>query len=232
MSFDKSLYPASVPPPEAFTLRHLPFVGQTDTPVEYGSVSAVAVEGRTVVLQLDDVVYPCAGEAPFTLSYEKSATGKNLRTMTGELAADIDAVLVTNTRWPLCGTNWLNEALVGSVILRGKRPFATAEAPKPAWFAVTASGGPVTVTGAAFDPDDAHVLKLTLDREFAVGETVTVSYTRPQGASGLWDADGRQLSDLADVTVTPAPPGGPRWRSSRTRARTTPTRSARRSACV
>ena len=206
--FDSALDPASVPAPGSFTLHHPPVEGQTDAPEEYGSVTAVAVEGKTVVLQLDDVVYPCTKATPFTLTYEKSATGKNLRTMTGHLADDIDAAPVTNRWWwERCEENWLNGAFVGSVILRAKRPFATTEAPKPAWFAVTASGGPVTVTGAAFDPDDAHELKLEVSRAFGADETVTVSYTRPQGASGLWDVDGRQLADLSDVSVTPAPPG-------------------------
>ena len=113
---------------------------------------------------------------------------------------------VTNSRKSKCGTNWWESASEGSVILRGKRPFTTARAPDQAWFTVTASGGPVTVTGAAFNPDDAHELKLTLDREFAADETVMVSYTRPPGASGLWDADGKQLADMVDMTVTRAAP--------------------------
>ena len=209
ISFDKSLDPASVPAPEAFTLRHVQGAGVTETPPEYGSVTAVAVRGRTVVLELANPVLPCAGvdadgypQPPFTLSYAKSATGPNLRTISGHLAPDIDAEEVGNAGADRCAVYWLYVASEGSVILRGKRPFATGAPAQPAWFTVTASGGPVTVTGAAFDPDDAHVLKLTLDREFAAGETVTVSYTRPQGAAGLWDASGRQLADLSDVTVT------------------------------
>ena len=74
-----------------------------------------------------------------------------------------------------------------------------------------ASGGPVTVTAAAFGPDDAKELKLEVSREFGPHETVTVSYTRPQGASGLWDADGNQLADIADAPVTGSgePAAGP-----------------------
>ena len=60
----------------------------------------------------------------------------------------------------------------------------------------------MTVTGAAYSPDDPHELKLTLDREFAPGETATVSYTRPAGVGGLWDVTGRQLADLAGASVT------------------------------
>ena len=45
------------------------------------------------------------------------------------------------------------------------------------------------------------MLKLTLSREFAAGETVTASYRRPAGAHGLWDVDGNQLGDVADHPV-------------------------------
>ena len=85
----------------------------------------------------------------------------------------------------------MNGMVNGSVIITAKRPFAKNKGePKPEWFTVTASGGAVTVTGTAFSPDDPRVLKLELSREFTAGETVTASYRRPQGESGLWAADG------------------------------------------
>ena len=62
------------------------------------------------------------------------------------------------------------------------------------------------MTGAAFDPNDAHVLKLTLSREFVAGETVTASYRRPAGEHGLWDVDGNQLGDVTDWPVRATAP--------------------------
>ena len=97
---------------------------------------------------------------------------------------------------------WLRETEDGnSIILRAWRPFATEATPQPAWFTVEASGGPVTVTGAAFSAEDPHELILTLSRDPAAHETVTVSYRRPPGAAGLWDVDGYQLADVEDVPV-------------------------------
>ena len=68
--------------------------------------------------------------------------------------------------------------------------------------------GPVTVTGAALSPDDPHVLKLTLDREFAPGETVKVSYRRPAGEArtvGTWTARSSGTSDWAMTIPSPPP---------------------------
>ena len=101
-----------------------------------------------------------------------------------------------------CSKDGIESAHLGSVILRGKRPFATGVAPRAAWFTVAASGGAVTVNGAAFSPDDAHELKLTLSRDIGADETVTVSYARPPGVRGLWDVDGNQLADVVDLPVT------------------------------
>ena len=68
----------------------------------------------------------------------------------------------------------------------------------------------MAVTGAAYSAEDAHELKLTVDRAFAPDETVTVSYTRPADASGLWDVTGNQLEDIEDRPVeNNAPPAAP-----------------------
>ena len=93
--------------------------------------------------------------------------------------------------------DWLAGTYIGSVVIRAKRPFARDRGePEPEWFTVSASGGPVTVTGAAFAADDPKVLKLTLSREFAPGETVTVSYRRPAGDPdcGTWTATSSGIS--------------------------------------
>ena len=200
-----ALDPTSVPKPEQFTLTYAG-TGSTDYP---NSVTSVLLEPNTVKLHLTHPVLPCDGQTPFTLTYANTLSGSNpLKGLSGANAGTFANQSVTNARHSQCrdGRNWLSRMTIGSVVIRANRPFATDRLPKPEWFTVTASGGPVTVTGAAFDPNDAHVLKLTLSREFAAGETVTASYRRPAGASGLWDVDGNQLGDVTDWPVRAATP--------------------------
>ena len=196
------LDPGSVPDPSAFTLHDT----DTDsTQLSSGIESVLRLEPHFVYLRLEHPVRPCDGQMPIRIKYTKP-TGSNATPLQGIDGQDADSFTprnVTNKRHGQCrdGQNWLSHMTIGSVVIRANRPFATDRAPKPEWFTVKASGGPVTVTGAAFDPNDAHVLKLTLSREFAAGETVTASYRRPAGEHGLWDVDGNQLGDVTDWPV-------------------------------
>ena len=173
------------------------------------SITSVEISGIDARLHLEHPVYPCARS--FTLSYT-TPTGANASPLQSLAGDDMDSFTnqtVVNRRASQCVTsrNWVNGMVNGSVIITAKRPFAKNKGePKPEWFTVTASGGPVTVTGAAFSPDDPHVLKLELSREFTAGETVTASYRRPGGESGLWAADGNQLGDVVDWPVTNSAP--------------------------
>ena len=200
-SMDLALDPGSVPDPSAFTLHDT----DADSTQLFTGVEAVRLESTNVYLRLAHPVRPCDGQAPIRVKYTKP-TGSNAAPLQGIDGTDADSFPprnVTNSRHSQCrdGQNWLSHMTIGSVVIRANRPFATDRAPKPEWFTVTASGGPVTVTGAAFDPNDAHVLKLSLSREFTAGETVTASYRRPAGESGLWDVDGNQLGDVTDWPV-------------------------------
>ena len=188
LTYDQPFDPTQVPGREAFAVS---------TP--WRPVVGVAVRGRKVELSLRERVYPCT--AAFTVSY--AAPGAHaLRNVWGTQADDIAEQAVTNTRAAQCVANWVDGAQMGSVILRARRPFATDAPPRAAWFTVAATGGPVTVTGAAFSADDPHELRLALSREHAAQETVTVSYRRPRNEPGLWDVDGHQLADVTDVPVT------------------------------
>ena len=205
LAYNKPLDAGSVPGPEAFTLHYT--LGKDETAADrtelnYFRVVAVGVEDSTAVLRLNDIVFPC--DAAFTVTYEKPAASF-LRSLGGAEAGALMHEDVTNVRKDAdrCAARLLR-ARIGSVILSAERPFATDVELQTAWFAVTASGGAVTVTGAAFSTDDPRELKLTLSRDIAQGETVTVSYTRPEGASGLWDVDGYQLADVVDMPVTNA----------------------------
>ena len=212
LSMVNPLDPGSVPPPSAFALWEKdPEDGETELRGLTNHAVSVLVNYVNVVLQLDHPVYPCAGEQVFRVSYTLPSSGdERLRTAAGWGAAGWtankwrgqtnDYALVTNARHARCA-DWWAGTYVGSVILKASRPFATHMQPKSEWFAVSASGGPVTATGAAFAADDPKVLRLTLSREFAPGETVTVSYRRPVGESGLWDADGNQLRDVVNEPV-------------------------------
>ncbi len=196
------LDPGSVPDPSAFTLHDT----DTDsTQLSSGVESVLHLKPHIVYLRLEHPIRPCDGQTPIRIKYTKP-TGSNAAPLQGIDGSDADSFTprnVMNERHSQCrdGRNWLSHMTIGSVVIRANRPFATDKAPKPEWFTVKASGGPVTVTGAAFDPSDAHVLKLELSREFTAGETVTASYRRPAGESGLWDVDGNQLGDVTDWPV-------------------------------
>ena len=163
-------------------------------------VAAVEVAGQTAVLHLRNPVQPCEGATPLTVTYAEPAASP-LQGLDGTDAAGFFAQDATNARADRCGDDGIESAAEGSIILRGRRPFVTDPPPQAAWFTVSASGGPVTVTGAAFSTDDPHELILALDREFQPGETATVSYRRPYGARGLWNVDGFQLADVIDLPV-------------------------------
>ena len=61
---------------------------------------------------------------------------------------------------------------------------------------------PVVVTAVEMPDGTADRLLLSLSRDLADGERITVSYRRPHGASGLWDAQGNQVADFSvDVTA-------------------------------
>ncbi|MCY3557116.1 MAG: SwmB domain-containing protein [Chloroflexi bacterium] len=185
LSFDKPLDPTNVPHKSAFTLSN---------PV--WSVHSVTVRGQKVELVLSWAVNPCSG---FTVSYAKP-TDSALRNLHSTEAASFSDQGVTYGGSGQCVHGMAN-SWTGSVVLRSTRPFAQDAPPQAAWFTVSASGGPVTVNGAAFDQDDPRLLVLTLSREFTADETISVSYTRPPGQRGLWNVDGNQLANVTNMPV-------------------------------
>ena len=208
VSMLQALDPAYVPAPSAFGLWALDIAeGQTERRrLPHLHVVSVALERHLVVLELSRPVNPCSGTQVFRLSYDNTVAN-HLRSYDGTRAnkfgADHTHNPVTNDRASWCGRNWLVGSRTGSVILRSRRPFARDRGePQPGWFTVSASGGPVRVTGAAFSADDPHELELEVDRSFARSERVTVSYRRPAAVDGLWDVDGKQLADVVDAAVT------------------------------
>ena len=213
------LDPGSVPAPSAFALWETDLdTGETTLRKLSNHVVSVLLNNEKVLLGLYEPVYPCAAERVFRVSYTVPSTGKlqkpggwgaeswTANKWKGQL---FDYALAVNTRHGRCA-DWLAGTYMGSVILESRRAFARDRGePEPAWFTVKASGGPVTVTGAAFAADEPKVLKLSVSREFAADETVTVSYRRPAGESGLWDVDGNQLKDVVDWPVERTEAGPP-----------------------
>ena len=198
LTFDKQMDPQHVPAVGAFALSQRS--GHRPGYVER-KVTSVAVRGVEVKLGLSVWAFPCT--EPFTVTYTKPGSlevGK-LRSV---WLVDADTFTETVTIGGGCSSQWMVGARTGSVVLRGKRPFATDVEPQKEWFTVSATGGPVTVTSAAWSPDDPHELKLGVSRDFTADETVTVSYRRPHGAAGLWDVDGNQLADITDRPVVNA----------------------------
>ena len=219
VTYDKSLDPASLPDPDRFTL--LQDAGDDDLE-EYGRVAAVAVEGRKLVLTLNGAASPCD---TFTLSYNRSETEKNIRTFTGHEALDMEAAPVTNRQADRCvsgsvvvqngegasGNSGGTPAKQGkSLTVKFDRPLDTGKALKASAFGLAgaAGGAAPAVEGAAYTGSGAGVA-LTLARALESGETVTLSYTRPAGEPGLWNAEGNQIADFSGVAVPVRTSGSP-----------------------
>ena len=220
LTYTQPLDAASVPDAGAFSFDTPRVQGGMESDADYNTYLAtfdadpdpfsleirrIAVEGEKVVLTLQNPVSPCAY---FRMDYIRPALNP-LQNLFDTDVVSIFGEVVTNAGWGSCEWDWISSLASGSVIITAKRPFAQDVAPKPEWFTVTASGGPVTVTEAAYAPDDARVLKLELSREFAPGETATASYRRPRGERGLWDVDGNQLGDVTDWPVAMSETGPP-----------------------
>ena len=186
LSFDRPLDPSHVPPLAAFELSTNAF----------GQLLDVGMSGKSVTLRLATDVQFCD---TLSLTYEKPVRGA-LRDRWGWQPDGFSNQEVTNTRAPTDCVKWPGSD-EGSVNLRAERPLARDSEFRKDWFAVSASGGPVAVTGAVLPPDDPHALKLTVSREFGPDETVTVSYTRPPGERGVFDVDGRQFANAVDLPV-------------------------------
>ena len=208
LDYDLPLDPGSVPDPERFELRDR-------DGGSFHRVAAVAVEGTKLVLTLEGPVSPCDGANPLLVSYSRSATGKNIRTLTGHEAPDITGV-VTNVRADQCVNGRVvvqNDDPSGnsggpgsqgkSLRLKFDRPLDIGKALKASAFALAgASGGAApAVENAAYTEDGAGVA-LILARALGSGETVTLNYTRPRGEPGLWDTDGNQIADFSGLEFT------------------------------
>ena len=171
----------------------------------YSGVNEVVVRSNVVTLRLNGPVQPC--DEDISLTYTKPDTNPLQTDSNAKLVQSFTTTVANRTGG--CDSDWWEGARTGSVILRARQPFATNRGlPNAEWFTISASGGPATVTGVAFS-SDAYELRLSLDREFADDETVTVSYQRPAGRIGLWSAAGRQLADFSEVQVAHTPPAEP-----------------------
>ncbi len=94
--------------------------------------------------------------------------------------------------------------------LRFERALSRSSVPGKGAFTVTTQrpgAAPIEVTDVEMPDSADNQLLLSLSRHLAGGERVTVSYRRPHGTPGLWDAQGNQVADFS-VEVT-APGGGP-----------------------
>ena len=119
-------------------------------------MDAVTVEDKKAVLRLANPVYP--GVADLTVTYTRP-TASRLRGIVGAATDEADGFshqTVTHGAGQ-CVRNSVAACRTAASSLRPRGRSRRTQRQKPEWFTVAASGGPVTVTGAAFSPDDPHV---------------------------------------------------------------------------
>ena len=200
-----NLDPGSVPASSAFTFSE-----------DFIRIADVEVSGRSVRLNLESPVYPCAPS--FTLTYTVPSTSP-IQGLDGTDADSITNQAVTNHRASKCvrhqvsgmggpsgngGPSWK------SVTLNFDRTLDTGKTLKAEAFGLSGASGASapSVEGASFT-DDAKGVVLALNRALASGEQVTASYTRPARTVGLWDGAGNQIADFSGVRVTNDAPDPP-----------------------
>ena len=214
LAFDKYLRPSAVPPASAFSFHHPLQTGQTDRDEYPRSILAIGIEGKNMVLHLNAPVTPCA---TFEVSYDKTDTPR-IQALDGQQPDAFTHQTVINARAGSCvrravggaggqagggGPVWEGK----SVTLGFQQALDTRRALDASAFATAAGCGSSgasapKVQGASYTSGGAGV-ELTLDREAAGSETVTVCYAAAHSATGLWERDGKQVAGFA-VEVTGA----------------------------
>ena len=200
LSFSQELDPGAVPSRDAFQLD-----GDR-------AVDIVRIRVATVELILNGPVYPCD---TVTLSYVKPSE-KALQNVWGTQVDAISNQAVTNARASQCTTvqrtSARQEARGKSFSMglpNGLGPNSNADGRD---FSLTATppGGPARrIRGRGPAVIHQRRVDVRLASALTHGETVTVSYRRPAGAVGLWDANGNQMANFANEPVVNQTPGGP-----------------------
>ena len=221
VNYDKVLNPANVPGADRFTIHHPLDTGETDIDLrKYTDIVAVWVEGRDLLLELANPVYPCGPATPFTLTYTKPAGARpNLQGLDGVHTPAITKRNVSNGRSSWCVDGRVEVPSDGSppgfqrssphgksVTLNFNPPLDQNRKPRAKLFSLTGTSGSSAPTVTSVEYTDDGGVVLTLNRAVDPGEAVTVSYSRSQGEPGLWNTEGKQIADFSDVPV-PVTPG-------------------------
>ena len=168
VSFDRALDTDSTPAPSAFSLT-----GATAT------VSSVSIADSTVTLTLSAVV---AHDATITVSYSKPQTDGIKRSGQSLFAESFSSLQVTNATpdpTPTFESAAINAA-GDTLSITMSKDLLESSAGMPATSSFVLSGGTVAVSGASIT---ATTVALTLSPKADVGETITIAYTQPSGAT-------------------------------------------------
>ncbi|ABM59947.1 beta strand repeat-containing protein [Verminephrobacter eiseniae] len=203
------LNPAALTGNAGFTVTSV-----TGTPITVTS-AIVNAANKTVTLTLSR---PVENLEQVRVSYTKPTTGNVVQDTAGNDAVDFAGQAVNNetpdTTSPVLITTGNSAPKVNGTQLVLSYTEANGLDPAAltgnAGFTVTsASPGstPITVISASVDAANKTVT-LTLSRDVAIGEVVSVSYTKPTTGNVVQDAAGNDAADFADQAVdneTPAP---------------------------
>ena len=199
VTFDENLATGSRPAGSAFRVSATPEGGTARTIAGTGLVS---VSGKTVTVTLASAV--AAGET-VTVGYTRPATGARLQDPSGNQVATFSGQAVTNNAPPAFSSATVNGTALtvtfDDTLATGSRPAGSAFRVR-----ATPSGGGTarTIAGTGTVSVSGKTVTVTLASSVAVGETVTVRYTRP-GTNPLRGTNGVAVESFANEPVATVP---------------------------
>ena len=205
LTFSQELDPSHVPAASAFSFS-----------AGAASVTGVTVRGTKAKLVINPFWHPCL--EGLALTYAKPAANA-LRNVWGTETDGFSGQAVTNALGEQCVSGVLVRTAeirvvreesggMGMMALQFDRRMDRRRSLSRNAFSVTpgdAGAPPVEVDETRLS-QDGYWLELALSRAPVPGERMTMSYRRPSGGGGLWDADGNQINDFSVEAAAPAAP--------------------------
>ena len=210
LTFDETLGAAANLANTAFTVKKTPRDGSEETVSLSGTPS---IAGQAVTLTLASAVVDTDTGVKVTYTVPTAGTANKVVDAVGNTAVGFTDQAVTNAT-PDTTKPTLSSASVDGTTLTltfDEDLDTSGTAPATGAFAVSGTAATTSVTGVAFDTNDAKLVVLTLSPAVAYDDSgITVDYTRPTGAGAnpLKDPSANEVATFDGQTVsndTPVP---------------------------